>query len=453
MNRRILLIIGVVVLLVIALLTWWFNANFRIVTQNKWIPTQMDTSSAEAMLQDQGFLALKKTLPIAHPKSDIVEVPVWKGPTDSKTKTNQLIWIRENINNEEDDNFETINQALLDWIAQGNQVILPLSSEESASAKLAELVGVSIKETDKALVRTDLSEARCTQEKNRFEAQIKQAPVFGESKFAIPFNFNAERMMQDCRQGLSWVAIGNNAQVALYNQYTTKQSNSYLMVSADKQKNLAWKDKSPYGSQMLSMRHGKGQITFVIDMEAFSTANLPVIGNSLDKYDHLAIANYLSNNRPNILLASKWRSTDIPASIPLWKKAWDNTPWFVFLFLLAFVMIFWHHKLPKGVRYRLHPYSNRQWQQHLLAAGQFIEERHSKEAVLEEWQQQLFKHWQRRYGHWHSLQSADRITLLKESLNLPTDVIVMWCKPIPEKLTRKEWFIYLQAYQMIRKAL
>ncbi len=470
MNRRALAIVGGLLLAGIALATWLFFHNYTITQQDKWEPAQIDTSNTQSALQDFDFLALSKTLPLAHPKSDIVFAPLWQGPKDPKTKANQLLWIRKNDNNIDDKNFATINQELLDWIAQGNQVILPLPSyaavataeqneeddkdkNQSATEQLAKLVGVSIQISDKTLVKNDLSEARCLEEKNRYEAQLKLAPRFANGKFTQDFNFDPETMMQNCRQGLSWLPIGNNQQLALYNQQTHEKKNAYLSVSADKQKNIAWQDNGPYGSQMLSMRHGKGQITFIIDMDAFMTANLPIVDNSLDKYDHLAIANYLSQNRPNILLVSRWRSTDALATTPLWKKTWDNTPWFVFLFFLTIVMIFWYHKLPKGIRYRLHPYSNRQWQQHLLAAGRFIEERKSKEALLEEWQQHLFKQWQRRYGNWHGLPLSDKMTLLEDSLKLPTDVIAMWCKPIPETLTRKEWFIYLQAYQMIRKAL
>ncbi len=397
------------------------------------------TENPATKLLEGDFLALSKTLAIAYPKAKIEKIKTWEIPEFSKTE--QIVWIATN----EDEN-EQNTQALLDWVEEeGHHVVLEFNQEQHANHEIAKKLGVSVISPEKLIAPDKVTINRCQQEEKRREKLIKQADP------SDTIHVDTEK---NCPNKLNWIQFDEKNRFALFSNLQDTLPN-FLQIAPAQKDNIVWQGSSPNGSHFVTLSKGLGRITFVADMHAFTNPTQPTYtnANGLDRYDHLQISNYLAKDYDHIVLAQRWNSQLPSLPTPIWLKFFKTAPLLFALFILGILLLIWRNRYPHGVRFGINQLSERQWQQHLSAAGQFIAQQDSKEILLQEWQADLFKQLQLRFPQWQQLNHAEKIIIMKEKLSIPHRHASLWCQPIPEKMNDKDWISYLQAYQNIRKAL
>ncbi len=446
--KKITMVLSVVI--VVALLATWLSSLINATPkQTMWRPTQSQLSWFNGPMY-----ALSQTLPIAYPKTPIQLHKRWHPEVpdtqedgfdmDKPRSAKSTMAIAASVASLEDESIANV----FDWVAQGNHLMLPYQKDNDSITQILKQLGIQAIDVQKPKSSNDADiRQRCQIEAKQRQALINRADVTTHNS-----DQDVQNTLKRCYASLNRVTL-NQEPLFFYSD-----ANGLVRFESLKKKNKSVLNQSTgaNGSQWITLRYGQGSLTFISDMQMFDNPIMPQL-NSMDlsRYDHMEIANMWLLPASEVILTSQLENHNegMPLVTPDWLRLLRFAPLFVALMVLATILLFWHYRYPRGVRHELPKLEQRQWLMHLSGAGEFIQRTHAKEAMLQQWQDDLFIQLQKRFVQWPYLSTKQRVALLRKTWSISPLAIDLWCQPIPNRIHNKDWLTYLKAHQQIKKVL
>lgn len=362
---------------------------------------------------------------------------------------------------------ETQFQQLLQWVAQGNHVVMTVqqtdpndvsdaqddesdtalppdweeADKEESLANVAAWAGITFKQRDwskqpapaqascKPLVE------RIIAAHQRVDAQAQISPK------------TQEQWEQECAQNISTITLPEGKHLTWLN---SEQDAAGFGVKPSKR--VLWQSQGVVGSHIVRIQHGSGTMTLVNSMSAFGNPIDPrSVGSDLSRADHAYLASYLAQGKQMVWFINKV-GTGVGTEQPLWKKLWQFSPVFCVSLLLLFCLFVWRSAYRLGITKSRNNHDNRQLQQYLSAQGEFLWQHQNHQQILSQLQQQLWQEWQKRIPGLSTLPRDKQLAAIAQINSASTADIQLWLQAVPANPTTKLWLAYLQAHQHIRNA-
>ncbi|MFD1244690.1 DUF4350 domain-containing protein [Paralysiella testudinis] len=451
MKRKTLMIMAVLLLLLGAVGAW-VAANTVSETRKIW---QNDALAQEVM---QGRLfAVQKFLAKQAPALPQQSWRRWQSAAKEggNTAAPVLLWV-ENVDRARAEDYDE----LLDWVAAGNHVVLPLLDEESSADAASEVdtgaegglmnaqqyrqwlasrLGVRIGTAAAANNKTGAVPAACQAAENQRQ-QAARATNHREDNKAAP------QRLAECAQQLNQIRLPEGRTLA----WMAPATQTMLLNSG---KTALWQGEGASGSHIVRVAYGQGSVVLLSNWDALAAPQYPPADVSgLNQYDHAYLAAYLAQDKSAVWFVRQLGSPPPIDTAPAWWRLWQAEPLLMGALVLLVAAGVWYLSMRMGALRQLPVPQERYLSEHLAAQGQFLARKPLRGAQLQWLQQQLWQQWQQQWAHWAQMDGQARMQAVCRHTGAPPAVVRLWLQPVPPQPTAAQWLAYLRSHQRILRA-
>ncbi|MCP2040505.1 hypothetical protein L1281_001088 [Neisseria sp. HSC-16F19] len=445
-RNKILLALLVLVMLAVGA---YIGTNIITEPRLRWL----NPSAAQAHLQGK-LLAVEAFLKKQTPGTPVKKWRQWQGAwkRGDDSGGDILLWLESTRMATEDD-YDT----LLDWVAEGHHVVLPLPDEyrdagaEDEEEDVGGMSEAAYRNMLKAYLGIELADAAKNtaaaaevQSACRAAAQTRQqaATVVKRSVDAE----GAENRLQRCHQQANRIRLPEGRTLVWYGGDEPQVFKPAAGTTP------LWQGEGAGGSHILRLPYGEGTVLLVTSMQAFWPPEEPQWDESnLNLFDHAYLSAYLAADKSAVWLVRELGSKDENPPAPAWWRLWQSQPLLMISLALLLAAGVWHVAVRMGARRLLPAAQERDLSEHLRAQGRFESQNRVRGGQLAWMQQQLWQQWQQQWPHWPQMSAQERLDTVCRYSGLPPSVVKIWLEPLPAQPTRKDWLHYLRTHRRLMR--
>ncbi|MDO5687563.1 MAG: DUF4350 domain-containing protein [Neisseria sp.] len=454
MKRSLWIVLGIIVLIAAAVIAP------QIVTESRrqW----QDDASRQAWRYSR-YYGLSVFLEKLYPKAKVRILHDFSEFTAQEPTHNAVMFIAET-----DSSSEATQQALLDWVAQGNHTVispylyegrsifaelnLPLlpvrpSKEDEAVAEQEKILPHQVRDRRlEAKVRPQV-QAACTRHTAEMMRLYPDLIDIRDTQPPSPKDLLHHR----CALVTSVLRLPEQAGRDYFLFDDTGYANWVFDTSAPASPIIMQADNA-YGTSLVQVRHGAGSITLSNGSDLFAHPEAPtnLSAAHLNRFDNAYLAAYLAQDKPQIFILNSLQNRDAPSLLPFWAQLIKKEPLLAAIILLLLASIIWHQALRLGGKRRYDERQERPLLAHFVAQGQLIGRMREQHALLAGLQQELWQDWQRKLSGYRFGSAAQKIDLIHRLTGIAKSDVALWLQPLPETVRRRDLLRYLRAHQRIR---